>query len=271
MKHPSYALALLAALGFLPVAASAAQPYDRMTMRVVGPAVAGGRVAAVAGTAQNDKLYYIGSAGGGVWKSDDGAATWTPVFDKQDVSAIGAVAIDPNDQNVVWAGTGEANPRNDVSYGNGIYKTVDGGKTWTRMGLDRVWSISRIAIDPKDGKHVVVAGVRRSVPRFDRSRHLRHARRRQDVGRNHSTSTSARAAAILRWIRATATSSMPACGRSAGSHGPSPAAAIAAGLYKSTDGGSTWTKLTGNGLPQGATGRIGLAIAPSDPRTRLCA
>jgi photosystem II stability/assembly factor-like uncharacterized protein len=265
MKLRSYALALLSALGLTPIAAIAAQPYDRMTMRVIGPAVAGGRIAAVAGTAQNDHLYYVGTAGGGVWKSDNGAATWSPVFDKQDVAAIGAVAIDPSDDNIVWAGTGEANPRNDVSYGNGIYKTIDGGKSWERMGLDRVWSISRIAIDPKDGKHVVVAG----------------------FGDPFRDSTD-RGIYITRDGGKTWTKSLYVDERTGGSDlamDPHDGNVVYAGmwtfrrqpwtftsgsnrggLYKSTDGGTSWTKLTGNGLPEGQTGRIGLAIAPSDPK-----
>ena len=115
---------------------AAALPYANLTWRQVGPALAGGRIAAVAGTPQDDKLYYVGTAGGGVWKSDNGAATWTPVFDGQTVSAIGAVAIDPTNENVVWVGTGESNPRNDVSYGDGLYKTTDGGKKWKRIGLE---------------------------------------------------------------------------------------------------------------------------------------
>ncbi|HEX8806638.1 MAG TPA: hypothetical protein VF741_06795, partial [Candidatus Aquilonibacter sp.] len=136
---------------------AAASQFGDLTMRVVGPAVAGGRIAAVAGTVQNDKLYYLGTAGGGVWKSDNGGATWSPVFDGQSVSAIGAVAIDPTDQQRVWVGTGEANPRNDVSYGDGLYETTDGGKHWKHVGLDGVWSIARIAVDPKNPNHVVVA------------------------------------------------------------------------------------------------------------------
>jgi len=94
--------------------------YAHLTWRQVGPAVAGGRVAAVAGLASDPNLYYIGAAGGGVWKSTDGGATWTAVFEKQPVAAIGAVTIDPTNSNVVWVGTGEANPRNDVSYGDGV-------------------------------------------------------------------------------------------------------------------------------------------------------
>jgi photosystem II stability/assembly factor-like uncharacterized protein len=263
MKHPALVLALAAALA-APLATSAAEPYARMTMRLVGPAVAGGRIAAVAGTAQDDKLYYVGSAGGGVWKSDDGAATWSPVFDKQDVSAIGAVTIDPTNKNVVWVGTGEANPRNDVSYGDGVYKTIDGGKTWTRMGLAHVWSISRIAVDPKDSKHVVVAA----------------------FGDPFKDSTD-RGIYVTRDGGKTWTKSLYVDERTGGSDlamDPKDPNVVYAGmwtfrrkpwtftsgsqsggLFKSTDGGTTWKKLTGNGLPEGATGRIGLALAPSDP------
>ncbi len=135
----------------------AAAAYANLTWRSIGPTVAGGRVAAVAGTPQDDQLYYLGTAGGGVWRTLNGGATWEPVFEKEPVAAIGAVAIDPTNERVVWAGTGEANPRNDVSFGNGLYKTTDGAKTWQRVGLAGVWSISRIAVDPRDTRHVVVA------------------------------------------------------------------------------------------------------------------
>ncbi|HYL27846.1 MAG TPA: hypothetical protein VEW74_08420, partial [Candidatus Nitrosotalea sp.] len=120
---------------FLSTVLFAAAAYANLTWRSIGPAVAGGRVAAVAGTAQDDQLYYLGTAGGGVWKSVNGGATWDPVFEKEPVGAVGAVAIDPTNERVVWAGTGEANPRNNVSYGSGLYKSTDAAKTWTRVGL----------------------------------------------------------------------------------------------------------------------------------------
>ncbi|HKW44561.1 MAG TPA: hypothetical protein VJN22_02825, partial [Candidatus Eremiobacteraceae bacterium] len=119
-------------------------PFDHLKWRPVGPAASGGRVAAVAGTAADAFLYYIGAAGGGVWKSANGGSTWSPVFDKEGIAAIGAVAIAPSDEKIVWVGTGEANPRNDVSYGNGVYKSIDAGKTWQHLGLDATRQISRI-------------------------------------------------------------------------------------------------------------------------------
>src|SRR5579884_3684515 len=139
------AMALCAALVIGSGAGSArAQSLGNLTFRSIGPSVSGGRMGDVAGTDQDPLLYYAGAAGGGVWKSSDGGLHWEPVFDDQDVAPIGAVAIDPSNENVVWAGTGEAAPRNDVSYGDGVYKTADGGKHWTRVGLAGTSQISRI-------------------------------------------------------------------------------------------------------------------------------
>ena len=242
----------------------AAAAYANLSWRSIGPAIAGGRVAAVAGTAQNDQLYYIGTAGGGVWKSENGGATWQPAFEKQSVSAIGAVAIDPTNEKVVWAGTGEANPRNNVSYGDGLYKLTDGAKTWRRVGLEGVWSISRIAIDPRDSRHVVVGAFgdpfKDSTDRgvfvtFDgganwqKSLYLSPSSGASDIAMDPQNPNVVYAGMWhFRRVPWTFTSGGPDDG-----------------LYKSTDGGRTWKRLTGNGLPSGYTGRIGLAIAPSRP------
>lgn len=242
----------------------AAAAYANLSWRSVGPAVSGGRVAAVAGTPQDDQLYYLGTAGGGVWRSINGGATWEPVFEKQPVGAIGAVAIDPRDERVVWAGTGEANPRNDVSYGNGLYKSTDGGKNWTRVGLSGVWSISRIAIDPKNPRHVVVGAFgdpykdspdRGVYVTFDggqswsKSLYLGPSSGASDLAMNPADPNVVYAGMWhFRRVPWTFTSGGPDDG-----------------LYKSSDGGRTWKRLTGNGLPSGYTGRIGLAVAPSRP------
>jgi photosystem II stability/assembly factor-like uncharacterized protein len=242
----------------------AAAAYANLSWRSIGPTVSGGRVAAVAGTPQDDQLYYLGTAGGGVWKSSNGGATWQPVFEKQAVAAVGAVAIDPTNERVVWAGTGEANPRNDVSYGDGLYESTDAGKTWRRSGLAGVWSISRIAVDPKDSRHVVVGAFgdpfkdspdRGVYVTFDGGRtwnktlYLTPASGASDVAID-PRDPNVVYAGMWHFRR------LPWTFTSGGPDG---------GLFKSTDGGRTWKRLSGNGLPAGYTGRIGLAVAPNRP------
>ncbi len=256
---------LVAALAIaLPSVSSAADaPYAHLKWREIGPALGGGRIAAVAGTAADPNLYYVGSAGGGVWKSDNGGATWTAVFAKEPVAAIGAVAIDPTNENVVWVGTGEANPRNDVSYGDGVYKTIDGGKTWTNVGLAPTRHISRILIDPQHPDHVIVGAlgdpfadsVHRGVyvtndggKTWSKTLYVGPMSGASDLAMD-VTHPNVVYAGIWQFRRKPWTFQ---------SGGPDD------GLYKSTDGGATWAKLTGHGLPDGYTGRIGLAVAPSD-------
>jgi photosystem II stability/assembly factor-like uncharacterized protein len=234
-----------------------------MSWREIGPAAPGGRVAAVAGSATNTKLYYLGAAGGGVWKSENGAQTWDPVFDKQGVGAIGAVTIDPTDNNTVWVGTGEANPRNDVSYGDGVYKTTDGGETWTNVGLQGSRYISRILVDPRNHNHVVVAALgdvfsdstQRGI--YVTNDGGRTWKQTLYVGPESGAGDLAMSAqnpsvlfaGIWKFQR------RPWTFVSGGSED---------GLYKSTDGGETWTQLQGHGLPAEPMGRIGIAVAPSN-------
>ena len=253
---------------FVPTVLIAAAAYANLSWRSIGPAVAGGRVAAVAGTPQNDQLYYLGTAGGGVWKSSNGGATWEPVFEKQAVSAIGAVAIDPTNERVVWAGSGEANPRNNVSYGDGLYKSTDGAKSWARSGLAGVWSISRIAIDPHDSRHVVVAAFgdpfKDSTDRgvyvtfnggatWSKTLYLSPSSGASDVAMD-PTNPKVVYAGMWHFRR------IPWTFTSGGPDG---------GLFKSTDGGRTWKRLQGNGLPSGYTGRIGLGHRPKSSESRL--
>ncbi len=258
-------IAAAAALATLPVLAGAAPAYANLKWRSVGPAVGGGRVAAVAGTASDASLYYIGAAGGGVWKTDNGGATWTPVFEKEPVAAIGAVTIDPTNENVVWAGTGESNPRNDVSFGNGVYKTTDGGKTWTNIGLHGTWAISRILVDPRDPQHVIVGAsgdpFRDSVARgvyvtydggitWSKTLYVGPQTGAAELAMDPND-PSVIYASMWQFRR------LPWTFHSGGS---------ADGIWRSTDGGKTWTRLTGHGLPTGITGRSAVAIAPSDSK-----
>jgi photosystem II stability/assembly factor-like uncharacterized protein len=254
-----------------PPAASAAPspaptaPYNRLAFREVGPAVAGGRVTSVVGVASDPKLYYLGAAGGGVWSTHNGGATWTPLFDKQSVSSIGAVAIDPSNHNVVWVGTGETNPRNDVSWGDGIYKTTDGGRTWANLGLKETHAIASIVIDPRD-PNVVVAGALGDVFADSPDRGVY---RTGDGGKSWTKTLYAGPQSGVSELAADPKNPSvlyagiwqfqrkPWTFTSGGS---------ADGIWKSVDGGKSWNRLTGHGLPDGMMGRIGLAVAPSNPQ-----
>jgi len=234
-----------------------------LAWRQVGPAIAGGRVAAVAGTDSDPLLYYFGAAGGGVFKTTNGGLTWTDVWPANSVGAIGAIAIAPHHPNVVWVGTGESAPRNDASYGDGMWRTRDGGAHWTYAGLPHSYAISRIVVDPSD-PNVALAGVLGN-PFLNSG--ARGVYRTSDGGRT--------------WKRTLYAG--PQSGISDMAADPRNGRVIYAGvwqfrrvpwdftsggavdgLYKSVDGGLTWRQLH-NGLPRGTVGRIGVAIAASDP------
>jgi photosystem II stability/assembly factor-like uncharacterized protein len=239
-------------------------PFNRLGWRSIGPGITGGRVASVVGSARNPSLYYVGAAGGGVWKTVNGGATWQPVFDKQGVASIGAVALDPSNDDVVWVGTGETNPRNDVTYGAGLFKSTDGGKTWAAAGLAATLQISSILIDPVNPNHVVVGamgdffadssdrGVYVSDDGGKTWRNTLYLGPQTGVSDMAYDPKNANVIYAGMWqfrrLPWTFTSGGPADG-----------------LFKSTDGGATWTRLTGHGLPAGITGRIGVAVAASDP------
>jgi photosystem II stability/assembly factor-like uncharacterized protein len=244
---------------------SASPPFNRLTFRQIGPAISGGRVTSVAGSARNPSLYVLGTAGGGVWKTVNGGATWAPLFDAQDVSSIGAVTIDPQHDDTLWAGTGETNPRNDVSFGDGIFTSSNGGKTWRSAGLAATQQISAIAVDPHDSATVVVG----AMGDFFADSPDRGIYRTTDAGKTWtktlyvgpSSGVSDLAvdpadprvmyAGMWQFRRQPWTFS---------SGGPDD------GIFKSVDGGRNWTQLRGHGLPAGITGRIGLAVAPSNPK-----
>src|SRR6185312_10410057 len=140
-----------------PAAQTPQDVFAALKFRNLGPAIAGGRVAALAGIPGDPQVYYVGAAGGGVFKTTDGGLNFKPIFKHASTSSIGAIAVAPSNPNLVWVGTGEANIRNDVIPGAGIYLSTDAGKTWNLMGLKNVGQIGRIVVDPHDPNHVVVA------------------------------------------------------------------------------------------------------------------
>jgi photosystem II stability/assembly factor-like uncharacterized protein len=258
-----YLLATLVAVATMLGVASASPSLDAAAFRSVGPAVSGGRLGAVAGTDADPALYYVGAAGGGVWKTTNAGASWSPVFDGQAQSSIGAIAIDPQDERTVWVGTGEANPRNDVSQGDGLYRTRDGGKTWSHVLPLRDALISAIAVDPRDGKNVTVAVL--GDPFADNVD--RGIYRTVDGGATWSKvlyrGPSSGASDLVRSpkhpdVLFAGLWQFRRTGWSLDSGGPSD------GLYRSTDNGATWNKLAGHGLPTDTLGRIGVAVGTSD-------
>ena len=235
---------------------------NRLTFRYIGPP--GNRVSAVVGEPGNPNVYYVGAASGGVWKSVDGGTNWRPVFDAMPAQSIGALAIAPSDHSIIWAGTGETFIRSNVSLGDGIYKSTDGGTTWQHMGLERTGRIGRIIVDPHDPNTVFVAALGHGYgPQPERGVY-----RTTDGGKtwqrvlfvNDSTGASDLAmdpsnprvlfAGMWQFVIHT-------WGKYSGGAG--------SGVYMSRDGGTTWTRLE-NGLPKAPLGKVAVAVAQSDPQ-----
>ncbi|MFN8580778.1 MAG: hypothetical protein U0163_07375 [Gemmatimonadaceae bacterium] len=236
--------------------------FANLSYRNVGPANMSGRMADVEGVPGNPSVIYAGSASGGVWKSTNAGQTWAPIFDKQPVMSIGDIAAEPGNPEVLYVGTGEGNTRNSVSFGLGVYKTTDGGKTWRHLGLADTRHIPRIVINPKDPRKVYVAAIGHAFgPNEERGVFMsedggetwkktlytddRHGASDIDIDPQNPNILYA---ALWYFDRKQWTF------RSGDEKG---------GVYRSVDGGKTWTKLT-NGLPK-LMGRIGIKVAPSSP------
>ena len=233
--------------------------------RSIGPGQSGGRVAAVAGTNADARLYFIGAADGGVFRTTNGGATWDDVWARQPVAAIGALAIAPSDKRVVWVGTGESKPRNDASYGDGVWLSEDGGATWRHRGLENSYSISRILVSSRDA-HTALAGALGDPFQDSQDRGVYRTadggatwQKTLYVGPQSGVADLAWDARGERLVFA-AVWQLRRVPWSFESGGPDD------GLYRSTDGGLTWSKLEGHGLPGGLMGRIGVAVAPSNPQ-----
>ena len=241
--------------------ASATDKFKSLEFREIGPAIMGGRIDDFAVVEKNPNIVYVGTASGGVWKTTNNGTTWEPVFDKENVSTIGDIAIAPSDPSVVWVGTGEPNNRQSSSWGDGIYKSLDGGKTWKRMGLEATRHIGRVLVHPRNPEVVYVAalghlwganperGVYKTVDggkTWSQVLKINEDTGVSDIAIDPESPDTLYAAAYER--RRTPF----------GFNGGGPDGAI----YKTTDGGTTWKKLT-KGLPYengGDTGRIGLDI-----------
>ncbi|MBS0381088.1 MAG: sialidase [Proteobacteria bacterium] len=245
--------------------------------RNIGSATMSGRVSAVSAVREkNGKVtIYVGAASGGVWKSTDNGTTFKPVFDKQPVQSIGAIAIDPSHHDTVWVGTGESWMRNSVSVGNGIYKTTDGGETWQYMGLPQSEHVAKIAIDPRDG-NTAYACVPGKLWSDSPDRGLYKT---MDGGRswslvlkggNLSTGCSGLSLDPMNPnVLFAAMWDFRRKGWTFRSGGASPTAKSDSGLFRSADGGRTWIEVTpaaNKGFPAKPYGRIAVTIAPSNPK-----
>ena len=238
-------------------------PFDRLHFRSIGPAAPSGRIDDFAVYEKNPAIFYVASATGGLWKTVNFGTTFAPVFEKQAVSSIGDVAIAPNDPNVVWVGTGEANNRQSSSWGDGIYKSTDGGAHWTNLGLRESYQIARIVVDPVDNDIVYVAalgnlwaaGGERGIYKttdggLSWSRVL-------DPGPDAGGTDLVMDPGNRKVLYAATYERRRA---SWGFNGGGPAS----GIWKTVDAGRTWSRLE-NGLPKGDKGRIGLDVYRKNP------
>lgn len=240
-----------------------ADTFSGLKFRALGPGVESGRVMSIAVNAKKTSEFYVGVASGGVWKTVNDGTTWTPLFDGQGSYSIGWVELDPNDPSVVWVGAGESNSQRSVGYGDGIYRSDDGGKSWKNLGLKRSEHIGRVLVDPRDSKVVYVAA---EGPLWGPG---------GDRGLYKTTDGGKTWKAVLTISENTGVNDVAvdpsnpdilyASAYQRRRHvytlidgGPESA------IYKSTDAGATWNKVS-SGLPSVDMGRIGLAVSPADP------
>src|SRR5579864_8063380 len=236
-------------------------PFSQLRFRYIGPV--GNRTIAVAGVPGDPNIYYVGAASGGIFKTTDGGIHWDPIFDSQDVSSVGAIAVAATDPNIVWAGTGEPYIRSHISIGDGIYKSTDAGRTWTHMGLEKTGRVANVIIDPRNPDIVLACSLgtaygpqpERGVFRttdggktWDKVLFVDENTGCGDLAMDPSNSHILFAGMWQMEIHT--------WGRTSGGPG--------SGLFRSADGGATWKRLEGHGLPHSPVGRIAVRVAPSN-------
>ena len=247
--------------------------FKGLEMRSVGPAFMSGRIADIVIDPTDTSTWYVGVGSGGVWKTDNASTTWTPVFDNEGSYSIGCITLDPKDPNTVWVGTGENVSGRHVAYGDGIYRSRDGGQSWENMGLENSEHIGMIRIDPRDSDTIFVAvqgplwsggGDRGLYKSTDGGQNWRkvlgdgHGNTDEDdqytgVNEVHMDPRNPDVLYAVTWQRLRSVAVVM-------DGGP------ATGIHKSVDGGETWRELT-SGLPEGIMGKTGIAISPQDPDT----
>jgi photosystem II stability/assembly factor-like uncharacterized protein len=237
-----------------------------MKARAIGPAAMSGRITAIDAVVSNPDIIYAGAASGGVWKTENGGTTWTSIFDENPIINIGAIAIQQSNPSVVWVGTGEGNPRNSVNLGAGIFKSLDGGKTWKSMGLEKTKNIHRVIIDPTNPNIVYVGvignpfadhperGVFKTIDGGQTWEKILYTNERSGVGDMVMDPSNPNKLFVAMWEHHRNSYDFKSGGKGSG-------------FYVTLDGGKNWTKLANkpNGIPEGDLGRIGIAIARSEP------
>jgi len=239
--------------------------FKNLKPRSIGPAGMSGRVTTIDALYTNPDLIYLGTASGGVWKTENSGSNWTPVFDEQATLNIGAVCIQQSNPSVVWVGTGEGNPRNSINIGEGIYKTMDGGKTWKMLGLEKTRNIHRIIIDPTNPNIVYVAaignpydvhperGVYKTTDGGESWKLILHTNDSSGCGDLVIDPTNPNKLIAAMWQHQRTPWSFYSGGKGSG-------------LYITVDGGKNWKKLgKDDGIPEGDLGRTGLTIAYNEP------
>ncbi len=238
--------------------------FKNIKPRSIGPASMSGRITAIDVDIKND-IIYAGAASGGLWKSTSGGTNWTPIFEKESNQSIGSVAVNPTNSAEIWVGTGEGNPRNSQNFGNGIYKSIDGGKTWKNMGLTNSKAIHRILINPQNANTVVVGvqgssfgpnderGVFKTTDGGKTWRKVLYVNDQTGVGDIVLDPSNPNKIIVAMWEFGRKPWTFNSGGKGSG-------------IYTSYDGGENWTKLTDkDGLPKGELGRCGLAICRTKP------